>query len=89
MALQVTEIVPDVTTESMNLTFRSDMPSPIQIPLGIQATLSAPVMVAGNRVTFDSNSMSIGQWYEFQKNNKKYIAVMKTPNVIDIYRIRE
>jgi hypothetical protein len=90
MALQVTEIVPQIEMGVMNLTFRSDRPSPIQPSLGgTQSTLPMPVTVTGNRVSFDTRSMSMGQWYEFQKNNKKYVAVMKQPNVIDIYRIRE
>jgi hypothetical protein len=60
--------------------------SPVVASIPVQVK---PVSVAGSRVTFDTKSMILGQWYEFQKNDKKYLAVMKSAGIIDIYRIRE
>jgi hypothetical protein len=75
---------PGVHIREMDLTFDSDQSALVTFP-----AVTHPITVVGKRVTFDTKSMILGQWYEFQKNGRNYLAVMKTSDVIDIYQIRE
>ena len=47
----------------------------------------APIHI-DDKVTFNKDMMSDGEWYPFSYNDKEYLAV-KTNNTIDIYRIKK